>query len=182
MSDIFKFRALNCILGGKLTLEQCKHENSGHGSTNSLPQNQREAQALGHGWCGKSFGGISPADAVSWQYWIPLNKNLGRAQDLAQLRDRQLRCNGLKHSVLNRWPDVPAGLKGSLASTEHPGEVSAQGVGRSSCTSPPMTAVARIPAHFVFCKGNSVFQIRNQWNYQLNTHILAQQVSSYKKA
>lgn len=84
----------------------------------------------------KALVAFPPADGVSWQYWIPPNKNWGRAHDLAQLRDRQLRCNGLKHSVLNRWPDVPAGLKGSLASTEHPGEVSPQGVGRSSCTIP----------------------------------------------
>lgn len=130
----------------------------------------------------KALVAFPPAGGVSWQYWIPLNKSCGRAQDLAQLRDSQLRCNGLKHSVLSRWPDVPASLKGSLAPTEHPGEVSPRGVGRSPVPPLTMTAVARIPAHFVFCKGNFVFEIRNKLNYQLNAHILAQQVSPYKKA
>lgn len=35
----------------------------------------------------KGLVAFPPADGVSWQYWIPLNKNWGRAQDLAQLRD-----------------------------------------------------------------------------------------------
>lgn len=35
----------------------------------------------------KALVAFPPAGGVSWQYWIPLNKNSGGAQDLAQLRD-----------------------------------------------------------------------------------------------
>lgn len=96
----------------------------------------------------KALVAFPPADGVSWQHWIPLKKTWGRAQDWAQLRDRQLRCNGLKPSVLSRWPDVPASLKGSLASTEHPGEVSPQGVGRSSCISSANDSSSSNPSTF----------------------------------